>query len=76
VKRTRAPERQTGLQEHGSFQTRAAKLHLTLPRPLPPPPPTYESRFGLRNGMTEEYYNELEDENKWDFVRFFVEDSE
>jgi hypothetical protein len=37
-------------------------------------PPPYEPRFIKFNNMTEEIYDELEDDNKIDFIKVFVQD--
>jgi hypothetical protein len=55
-------------------------MRVARPLPSPPtsttPPPPYESHFAKYNGMSEELYNELEDNNKWDFIQYFIKDSE
>ena len=42
----------------------------TLTAELPSPP--WEARFAKFNNMTEEMYNELETDNKWEFLKVFV----
>jgi chromosome segregation ATPase len=71
-------------QQEESVQEPATPTAMRVARPLPTPPatpptstrspPPYESRFAAYNGMSEELYNELEDENKWDFIHFFVKE--
>jgi hypothetical protein len=54
-------------------------MRVARPLPSPPksttPPPPYQSHFATYNDMSEELYNELEDDNKWDFFNYFVKDS-
>jgi hypothetical protein len=38
-----------------------------------PSPPPFEARFAKYNEMTEEIYDELDDDNKMDFIKIFVQ---